>query len=157
MVPRGYLASIAAIATAVVAAGCSGNASDDAVMRATLSGDGCRYEGSTTLAPGTLVVDVRNDTNEAAYFVLMRLPKNATLQDVEGWFDQALRRFLRTGEYVLRPPIAWVTNTQIAAHAAGELPFNMFRRARLALLCAHGSGRRYNVIPVAELTVVPDA
>ena len=125
-------------------------------MRATLSGDGCRYEGSTTLAPGTFAIDVRNDTNEKAYFVLMFLPKDATLQVVEGWFDQALRRFLRTGEYVLRPPIDWVTNRRIAAHAAGELPFNMSRRARLAVLCAHGSGRRYEVIPVAELNVMPD-
>lgn len=157
MMPRGYLAvSTAAIATAVVAAGCSGNASDDAVMRATLSGDGCRYEGSTTPAPGSFALDVRNDTNEEAYFVLMMLPKDATLKDVEAWFHQALRSWLQTGEYVLRPPIAWVTSTRIAPHAAGELPFNVFRRARLAVLCTRGSGRRYDVIAVAELDVSSD-
>ena len=157
MMPREYLAvSIAAIATAVVAAGCGGNASDDAVMRATLSGDGCRYEGSTTPAPGSFALDVRNDTNEEAYFVLMMLPKDATLKDVETWFHQALRRWLQTGKYVLRPPIAWVTSTRVAPHAARELPANMFRRARLAVLCTRGSGRRYEVIAAAELDVASD-
>ena len=86
----------------------------------------------------------------------MMLPKDATLKDVEAWFDQALRRWLKTGKYVLRPRIAWVTSTRIAPHAAGELPFNMFRRARLAVLCTRGSGRRYDVIPVAELDVASD-
>lgn len=157
MMPRGYLAvSIAAIATAVVAAGCSGNARDDAVMRATLSGDGCRYEGSTTPAQGSFALDVRNDTNEDAYFVLMMLPKDATLKDVETWFDQALARWLQTGKYVLRPPIAWVTSTRVVPHAASELPVNMFRQARLAVLCTRGSGRRYDVIAAAELDVASD-
>ena len=104
MMPRWYLAvSIAAIATAVVAAGCSGNASDDAVMRATLSGDGCRYEGSTMPAPGTFAVEVRNDTSKPADFVLMMLPKDATLKDVEAWFDQTLQTRRQTGEWVVPP------------------------------------------------------
>lgn len=92
------------------------------VMRATLSGDGCRYEGSTTRAPGSFALHVRNDTNEEAYFVLMMLPKDATLKDVEAWFHQALRRLLQTGKYVLRPPIAWVTSTRVAAHAPVSFP-----------------------------------
>lgn len=146
---------IAAIATAVVAAGCSGNASDDAVMRATLSGDGCRYEGSTTPAPGSFAVEVRNDTNQSADFVLMMLPKDATLKDVEAWFDQTLRRRRATGEWVVRP-IVYVSSRRIAGHAAGELPVNMFRRARLALLCAPWNQRTVDVIAAAELDVTPD-
>ena len=153
---RHLVVSLVALATAGFAAGCGGDGDNSAeVMRATLSGDGCRYEGSTTPAPGSLALDVRNDTNEEAYFVLMMLPKDATLKDVEAWFHQALRRWLQTGKYVLRPPIAWVTSTRIAPHAAGELPFNMFRRARLAVLCTRGSGRRYDVIAAAELEVTP--
>ena len=156
MMPRGYLAvSIAAIATAVVAAGCSGNASDDAVMRATLSGDGCRYEGTTTPAPGTFAVEVRNNTNKPATFVLMMLPKDATLKDVEAWFHQARQKWRQTGKYVLRP-IAWLSNTQVAAHSASELSVNMFRRARLALLCAPWNQRPFDIIAVAELDVTPN-
>jgi len=155
MLDRHLVVSLVALAMAGVAAGCGwGGDNTGEVMRATLSGDGCRYEGSTTPAPGSLALDVRNDTNEEAYFVLTMLPKDATLKDVEAWFDQALRRWLQIGEYVLRPPIAWVTSTRIASHAAGDLPFNMFRRARLAVLCTRGSGRRY-VIAAAELDVTP--
>ena len=50
----------------------------------------------------------------------MRLPKDATLQDVEAWFDQALRRWLQTGKYVL--PIAWVTSKRIAPHGPVSFP-----------------------------------
>ena len=143
------------LATVGFAVGCGSDSSDGHVMRATLSGDGCRYEGSTTPAPGSFALDVRNDTNKPAYFVLMMLPKDATLKDVEAWFDQTLRRWRQTGEWVVRP-IVWVTSTRIARHAAGELPFNMFRRARLAVLCTRGNERRYDVIPVAELDVASD-
>jgi hypothetical protein len=157
MMPRGYLAvSIAAVATAaVVAAGCSGKGSDDAVMRATLSGDGCRYEGTTMPASGSFAVEVRNDTNEPADFVLMMLPKDATLKDVEAWFDQTLQTRRQTGEWVVRP-IIYVSSRRIAGHAAGELPANMFRQARLALLCAPWNQRTVDVIAAAELEVTPD-
>ena len=154
MMPRGYLAaSIAAVAT-VVAAGCSGNARDDALMRATLSGDGCRYEGSTTLAPGSFAVDVRNDTERPADFVLMMLPKDATLKDVEAWFEQTLQTRRQTGEWVVRP-IIYVSSRRIVGHAADELPFNMVRRARLALLCAPWNQRTLDVIAAAELKTTP--
>jgi hypothetical protein len=156
MMPRGYFAvSIAALASAVVAVGCSGNAGDDAVMRATLSGDGCRYEGSTTPAPGTLAIEVRNDTDKPATFALMMLPKDATLKDVQAWFQQARLTWRQTGKVVLRP-MSWVSSTKIAPHTASELPFNMFRRARLALLCAPWNQRPFDLIAVAELDVTPD-
>jgi hypothetical protein len=156
MTLRRHLAvSVVTLATVGFAAGCTGDSNGGDVMRVTLSGDGCRYEGSTTPAPGSLALDVRNDANEEAYFALMMLPKGATLKDVNTGFHQALRRWLQTGKYVLRPPIAWVTSTRIDPHAAGELPFNMFRRARLAVVCARGSGRRSETTAVAELNVTP--
>ena len=152
---RHLVVSLVALATAGVAAGCGGGGDNtEEVMRATLSGDGCRYEGSTTPAPGSFAVDVRNDTNEPADFVLMMLPKDATLKDVEAWFDQALQTRRQTGEWVVRP-IIYVSSTRIAGHAAGELPVNMFRRARLALLCAPWNQRTVDVIAAAELDVTP--
>ena len=152
---RTYVAlSFVTLATVGFAVGCSSDSSDGHVMRVTLTGDGCRYQGNTTPAPGTFAIDVRNDTNKPADFVLMMLPKDATLKDVEAWFDQTLQTRRRTGEWVVRP-IIYVSSRRIAGHAAGELPFNMFRRARLALLCAPWNQRTVDVIAAAELDVTP--
>jgi len=123
------------------------------VMRATLTGDGCRYEGSTTPAPGTFSVDVQNETDKPVNFQLMVLPKDATLKDVEAWFHQALQTWRQTGKYVLRP-ITWVSNTEVGAHEASELPANV-PAGRLAVLCAPGDQRRSDVIAAAELDVTP--
>ena len=152
---RHRLVSLVVLAMAGVAAACGGGGdSTGEVMRATLSGNGCRYEGSTTPAPGSFAVDVRNDTNTPADFVLMMLPKDASLKDVEAWFDQTLETRRQTGEWVVRP-IIYVSSRRIAGHAAGELPVNMFRRARLALLCAPWNQRTVDVIAAAELEVTP--
>ena len=147
--------SFVTLATVGFAVGCGSDSSDGHVMRATLSGDGCRYQGNTTPAPGTFAIDVRNDTNKPANFVLMLLPQDAKLKDVETWFHQALQTWQKTGKYVLRP-ITWVSSTQVAPHAASELPANMFRRARLALLCAPWNQRPFDVIAAAELDVASD-
>jgi hypothetical protein len=151
--PRYLALSFATLATVCVAAGCGGDSGDSGVMRVTLGGEGCSYEGSTTPAAGTFAVDVRNDTNRPANFVLMKLPKDATLKDVEAWFHQALRTWRRTGKYVLRP-IAWVSNTEVPAHAASELPANV-PAGRLAVLCAPGDQPRSDIIAVAALNVTP--
>jgi hypothetical protein len=154
---RRYVAlSFVTLATVGLAVGCSSDSSDEAVMRATLSGDGCRYEGETTPAPGTFAIDVRNDTNTPASFALMMLPKGATLKDVQTSFDQARQTWQKTGRYVLRRPVSWVTSTRLAPHAASELPVNMFRRARLALICAPWNERPFDLIVVAELNVASD-
>ena len=148
------MVSLVVLATAGLAAGCSGGGDNNAdVMRATLTGDGCRYEGKTTPGAGTFSIEVRNETNKPVNFQLMVLPKNAALKDVEAWFHQALRRWRQTGKYVLRP-IEWVSNTEVAAHAASELPANV-PAGRLAVLCAPGDQRRSDIIAAAELDVTP--
>ena len=76
---RHLVVSLVALATAGFAAGCGSGSNDEDVMRATLTGDGCRYQGDTTPVPGTFAIDVRNETKEPADFVLMMLPKDATL------------------------------------------------------------------------------
>jgi hypothetical protein len=150
MLPRSYLAlSFATLATVGFAAGCSGSAHDEAVMRVTLSGDGCRYEGSTTPAPGSVAIDVRNDTNEKAAFALMKLPRGATLKDVETWFHQ-----VRTGRNVRRR-LSWISSTHVAPHAASELTANI-PAGRLVVLCAPGDQRRNDVIAAAALDLAPD-
>jgi hypothetical protein len=122
-------------------------------MRATLTGDGCTYEGNTTPAPGTFSVEVRNETNKVVDFDLMVLPEDATLKDVETWFAKALQTWGQTGRYVLHP-ITWVSSTQVAPHAASELPANL-STGRLAVLCVSGTplARYPLVIAAAELDV----
>src|SRR5262245_21295972 len=148
--------SFAMVATAALAAGCNGgDSSHEGVMRATLTGDGCRYEGSTTPAQGTFAVEVRNETNKPAEFALMILPQGAKLTDVETWFHQALRTWQRTGKYVMHR-ITWLSSTKGARQAAGELSAKMYRRARLGLLCAPWNQRPFDVVVAAELDVASD-
>jgi hypothetical protein len=153
---RTYVAlSFVTLATVGFAVGCSSDSSDGQVMRVTLTGDACRYEGNATPAPGTFAVDVRNETNRPATFVLMMLPQDAKLKDVETWFHQALQTWQKTGKYVMRP-ITWLSSKQVAPHAASELSVNMFRRARLAILCAPWNQRPFDVIAAAELNIASD-
>ena len=83
------------------------------------------------------------------------MPKDATVKDVQAWFHQARQTWRQTGKVVLRP-MSWVSSTKVAPHTAGELPFNMLRRARLALLCAPWNQRPFDFIAVAQLDVTPD-
>lgn len=161
MTVGGYLVvSLVALATVGFAAGCTGGGEggngggdNEGVMRATLTGDGCTYEGDTTPGAGTFSVEVRNETNKPVNFQLMVLPENATLKDVETWFAEALKTWEQTGRYVLHP-ITWVSNTLVGPHAASELPANV-STARLAVLCASATPRPSGVIAAAELDVTP--
>src|SRR6476659_8055353 len=153
MLRRHLAVSLVALATAGCAAGCSGDSNDADVMRATFTGDGCRYEGNTAPAPGTFVVEVRNETNELANFKLMMLPPDAKPADVEGWFHKALQTYEQTGKYIMHP-ITWVSNTLVAPHATGEVPANV-STGRLAVLCMRDSPRPSRVIAAAELDVTP--
>ena len=164
MMPPLFLAvSIAAIATAVVAAGCSRNVSDDDVMRVTLTGDGCRYQGDTTPTPGLFTIEVRNESSEPAHFELIELPAGTTLEDVESWFEEARQRYEQTGTYSVRHRITWVSVTLVGSHATSELPGNA-STGRFAVLC-HASngppGRPLRSVPspviaAAELDVTPN-
>jgi hypothetical protein len=159
MLGRQLAVSLVVLASSGFAAGCTGDGGDSggggnngAVMRATLTGDGCRYEGSTTPGVGTFSVAVRNETNKVANFVLMVLPEDAKLKDVENWFAKAFQSWEQTGKYVLHP-ITWVSSTLVAPHAASELPANV-STGRLAVLCESGPlWPPSHVVAAAELDV----
>ena len=97
-------------------------------MRATLTGDGCRYQGDTTPAPGPFTVEVRNQTSELANFQLIQLPEGTKPNDIEGWFNKARQQYEQTGRFSL-PHIMWVSSTLVYPHAASELPGNVSRGA----------------------------
>ena len=68
------------LSTAALATGCGGGGSD--TMRATLTDDGCTYEGDTTPAPGLHTIEVENKTSHFANFTLSALPAGKTVEDV---------------------------------------------------------------------------
>src|SRR5262245_35060882 len=74
------------LATVVLATGCGGGGGD--TMRATLTDDGCRYEGDTTPAPGLFNIEVENTTSQFAVFNLWTLAPGVSAEDVRQAYAQ---------------------------------------------------------------------
>jgi len=165
---RHLVVSLVALATAGVVAGCGGGGDKTGeVMRATFTGDGCRYQGDTTPAPGLFTIEVRNESSERAAFELMELPPGTTLNDVEGWLEEARQRDEQFSWY---HHVTWVSVTGVEPHAASELAGNA-STGRFAVPCRAASclvsdpsygppGRRMRAVPcpeiaAAELEVTP--
>ena len=129
---RHLVVSLVALAMAGVAAGCGGGGDNTGeVMRATLTGDGCRYQGDTTPAPGLFTIEVRNESSERADFHLVELPAGTTLEEVESWIEETRRRYEQTG-MVSMPP------HHVGFLGAGRTP----RDQRASRKCIHGKFRR---------------
>ena len=158
---RHLVVSLVALATVGVAAGCGGGGDNTGeVMRVTFTGDGCRYQGDTTPAPGLFTIEARNESSESAHFELIELPAGTTLNDIEGWLEEARQRRERLSGAV----------TLVEPHAASELPGNA-STGRFAVLCRAASwlildasngppGRNVRAVPcpviaAAELDVTP--
>src|SRR5262245_35338693 len=158
---RHLVVSLVALAMAGVAAGCGGGGDNTGeVMRATRTGDGCRYQGETTPAPGLFTVEVRNETSERVAFHLIEVPAGTTLEDVESWFEEARRKYQQTGT-VTMPYFLGATSTLVEPHATSELPGNA-STGLFAVLCTpaysvfwDASSPRFlsGVIAAAELEV----
>ena len=73
------------LSTAVLATGCGGGSD---TMRATLTDDGCTYEGDTTHAPGPFHVEVENKTSHFASFDLKPLAAGKNVEDVRQGYEQ---------------------------------------------------------------------
>jgi hypothetical protein len=162
---RHLVVSLVALAMAGVAAGCGGGGDNTGeVMRATFTGDGCRCQGDTTPAAGLFTIEVRNETSERGDFDLIELPAGTTLEDVEGWFEEARQRYEQTGTLSMPHHITWVSSTLVEPHATSELPGNA-STGRFAVLCqpasslfsdaSSGRGFPSRVIAAAELEVTP--
>ena len=90
---RHLVVPLVALAMAGFAAGCGGDGDNSGeVMRATLTGDGCRYQGDTTPAPPLFTIEVRNESSERAAFHLIEVPAGTTLNDVESWLEETRQR-----------------------------------------------------------------
>jgi hypothetical protein len=82
------------------AAGCGGGAD---VMRATLTAEGCTYEGDTTPAPGVFRVEVRNETHDVANFAVAELAEGAKIEEIEPWYAEAREQLGQPGPYDFNP------------------------------------------------------
>ena len=58
------------------------------MMRATLTDDGCTYEGDTTPAPGLFDIEVENKTSHFAAFNIWTLAPGAGVEDVRQAYEQ---------------------------------------------------------------------
>jgi hypothetical protein len=120
----------ALVAAGVLSAGCGGAGAD--VMRATLTDDGCTYEGDTTPSPGLFTIQVRNETRYVAGFALWELAEGAKVAEIEPSYAQALREWKQTGKANLNLPQLkrTISVTTVGPGAAGrpgaasELPAN---------------------------------
>jgi hypothetical protein len=163
MLGRHLVVSLVALVTAGFAGACGGGGDNTGeVMRATLTGDGCRYQGDTTPGPGLFTIEVRNESSERASFHLIEVPAGTTLNDVESWFEEARRKYQQTGT-VSMPHIGWASSTLVGPHATSELPGNA-STGRFAVLCApagslfaDASNPRFlsGIVAAAELEVTP--
>jgi hypothetical protein len=115
-------------------AGCGGGAD---VMRATLTAEGCTYEGDTTPAPGVFRVEVRNATHDVANFAVAELAEGAKIEEIEPWYEQARSKAGQPGPYNFNPPQlrGVFASSLVAAGATGELPVNE-SSGRYVVLCA---------------------
>ena len=72
-------------------------------MRATLTDDGCTYEGDTTPAPGLHTIEVENTTSHFAAFAVYELAPGFSIKDVRGFFQRLIVAHDR-GEKKVKPP-----------------------------------------------------
>jgi hypothetical protein len=111
------------MAAGALASGCGGDGED--VMRATLTDEGCAYEGDTTPAPGLFTVEVRNETLRFANFSLWELAEGAKLGEFAELYEQALQP-----PQLKRP----ISAARVEPEATSELPANE-STGRYVVLC----------------------
>jgi hypothetical protein len=128
--------SLAALmAAGGLASGCGGDG--EQVMRATLTDNGCSYEGDTTPERGLFTVEVRNETLRFANFMLWELAEGVKPEKIEALYAQARREYEQTGalpkqHLPLKRPIS---NSLVDPEASGALPANE-APGRYVVLCA---------------------
>ena len=140
-------------------------------MRATLTDDGCAYEGDTTPAPGLHTIEVENKTTHFATFAMWKLAPGESAEDVQHAYTQALADFKQTlqdparwptsSERTLRPQCRRVSmrpptphpsmacGTNTDPEATSELPLNEYS-GRFVIVCFKGSSADTRTSPSAS-------
>jgi hypothetical protein len=81
-------------AVSLVPMACGG---DEAAMHATLTNDGCTYDGDTSPTGGILTIEVENQTEFSGAFGLVSLAEGSTVDDLQSALDQYPRQFEKDG------------------------------------------------------------
>jgi hypothetical protein len=81
-------------AVSLVPMACGG---DEAAMRATLTNDGCTYDGDTSPTAGILTIEVENQTELSGASGLVSLAEGSTVDDLQPALDQYPRQFEQDG------------------------------------------------------------
>jgi hypothetical protein len=122
-------------AVVVLPMACGGDSGDEGAMRATLTDDGCTYEGNTSPAAGMFTIEVENQTEFFGAFALASLVEGSTTDDLEPFVEQSQQQFEQDGT-VPEPPDFYeqVVRSGVEAGASGVLPADV-RAGTYALMC----------------------
>jgi hypothetical protein len=107
------LAVIVAAVITVPLAPCGGR--DDSQMRATLTDDGCTYQGDKTAAAGRFTIEVENQTGHGGHFVLKELANGSTTDSIQPILDNP------TSEIASLFKVAPVFFSDVSGNATGVL------------------------------------
>ena len=134
----------------LVACGGGGNS-----LRATLTDDGCTYEGDTSPAAGRFTLDFANKTEFFAAVALARLSDGKTINDLQPYLEEARREFAKTGSLAAPPfpgfyeqVVRWGVEAGQKADLAADLPAGTY-----ALMCFPDNLPMWDVYRAAQLDV----
>jgi len=119
-------------AVSLVPMACGG---DEAAMRATLTNDGCTYDGDTSSTAGMFTIEVENQTELSGAFVLLSLAEGSTVDDLQPSLEQYPRQFERVGPRLPEPPdYKFLVRSDVEAGATSALPADV-PAGTYALVC----------------------
>ena len=119
-------------AVSLVPMACGG---DEAAMRATLTNDGCTYDGDTSPTAGMFTIEVENQTEFSGSFVLLSLAEGSTVDDLQPALEQYPRQFERDGTRLPEPPdYQFLVRSDVEAGATSALPADV-PAGTYALVC----------------------
>jgi hypothetical protein len=110
-------------AVSLVPMACGG---DEGAMHATLTNDGCTYDGDTSPTAGILIIEVENQTEFSGAFGLVSLAEGSTVDDLQQALDRYPRQFEKDGT-LPEPPEFYALwgRSGVEAGATGPLSANV--------------------------------
>ena len=124
-------------------------------LRATLTDDGCTYEGDTSPAAGGFTIDFANKTEFFASVALARLSDGKMINDLQPYLEKAGRQFAKTGTLPAPPfpdfyeqVVRWGVKAGQNADLAADVPAGTY-----ALMCFPDNLPMWEVYRAAQLDV----
>ncbi len=107
-------------AVSLVPMACGG---DGAAMHATLTNDGCTYDGDTSPTAGILTIEVENQTEFSGAFGLVSLDEGSTEDDLQSALDKYPRQFEKNGT-LPKPPDFYALRGRSGVEAGASGPLS---------------------------------